>query len=483
LITFKKKEMLLKYKSNILVFLLAVSLAGCRKLVTVSPPTTSVSNENVYNSDATAIAVLTTIYGNMSSANWPGGITSMSFYTGLTGDELTLFNGAGNPIYAAYYSNSLSSQVGVEMWNNIYPIIYVANAAIEGLGASNSLTPAIKQQLMGEAEFVRAFCYFYLVNLYGDVPLVVGTNYSINAAMTRVPAAQVYAQIVSDLTAAEAALSTNYLDGTLLNTTADKVRPTKWAAAALLARIYLYTGDWADAETQASILLDPSVGFSLSLLGNVFLANSSEAIWQLEPIIAGQNTSDAITYIIPSSGLSSFNPVYLSQDLLNSFDPADMRLTNYIDTITLNDVVYSFAYKYKVNVLNAPVTEYEMVLRLAEQFLIRAEARAQQGNIAGSQGALSDLDAIRERAGLPDYNGPTDQASVIAAISHERENELFVEWGDRWFNLKRTSTLDAVMDTVAPSKGEGTWQPYKALYPVPAYELQYDPNLVQNTGY
>jgi hypothetical protein len=123
-----------------------------------------------------------------------------------------------------------------------------------------------------------------------------------------------------------------------------------------------------------------------------------------------------------------------------------------------------------------------MVLRLGEQYLIRAEARAQQGKVTGAGSAEEDLDAIRTRAGLSPTTAST-QAQMLDAILQERRVELFAEWGHRWLDLKRTNTIDQVMSVVAPSKG-GVWESYKALYPIPFNELLLNPKLKpQNPGY
>jgi hypothetical protein len=140
---------------------------------------------------------------------------------------------------------------------------------------------------------------------------------------------------------------------------------------------------------------------------------------------------------------------------------------------------YYYPYKYKVNTPGAPVTEYEMVLRLGEQYLIRAEAEA---NNSDTNDAVNDLNVIRKRAGLANYAGATDKSSLLTAILHERQVELFSEWGHRWLDLKRTSVVDVVMPIATPQKG-GTWQSSKQLYPLPQADLQDDPNLVQNPGY
>jgi hypothetical protein len=120
------------------------------------------------------------------------------------------------------------------------------------------------------------------------------------------------------------------------------------------------------------------------------------------------------------------------------------------------------------------------VLRLSEQYLIRAEAEA---NVGDSTDAISDLNVIRARAGLSSY-ADTTQGSLLSAILHERQVELFTEWGHRWFDLCRSGNAISVMSTVCPQKG-GTWNPngYQVLFPIPKTELINDVNLTQNPGY
>jgi hypothetical protein len=119
-----------------------------------------------------------------------------------------------------------------------------------------------------------------------------------------------------------------------------------------------------------------------------------------------------------------------------------------------------------------------MMLRLAEQYLIRAEARGQQNNISGAQ---ADLNVIRNRAGLPNTTAAT-QSDLLSAILHERQVELFTELGQRLLDLKRTNNVDNVMRVVTPLKG-GTWNSNWQLYPVPVSDIQKNPALVQNSGY
>jgi len=112
---------------------------------------------------------------------------------------------------------------------------------------------------------------------------------------------------------------------------------------------------------------------------------------------------------------------------------------------------------------------------LAEQYLIRAEARAEKNNL---NGAIDDLNMIRERAGLSPLLPSSDQSQVLAAVAQERRIELFAEWGHRWLDIKRTKTADQILGPI-----KSLWKSTAQLYPIPTLEIQTDPNLKQNPGY
>ena len=460
---------------------------GCEKFVTVDAPKTSISEENVYKSDATAIALITSIYARMATADIFTGHTGISLVSGLSADELTLANVVTENGLIAYYKNELrtgpNENYGIELWRGVFNYIYMCNAALEGLGNSASITPTVKKQLLGEARFMRAFFYFYLVNFVGDVPLPVTTNAAVNATLSRSSVPLVYQQIVTDLKEAQQLLSDNYLNKDLQTLTAERVRPTKWAATALLARTYLYLADYANAEIEANKIINNSAQFSLSAVNSVFLKNSAEAIWQLQPVLTGRNTEDAFVFRLPVTGPSAYaNPVYLSPLLLNAFESGDLRRKggNWVDSVIASGTTYFYPAKYKATTISGGVSEYLMVFRLAELYLIRAEARVQQNNIGDAQ---HDLNTIRIRAGLPDTKA-NDKASLLTAVLNERQVEFFTEWGHRWLDLKRTGNVDAVMKEVTPLKANGRpWQSYQQLYPVLYSDIQMNPHLNQNTGY
>jgi len=460
-----------------IVSLLTVS--GCKKLVEVGNPETKLIAEKVFEDGTTATSAQLAIYAQMVSN---GESFKISQQCGLLADELKNYSRITSQIQ--FYTNSLNATTTFGIWTNAYNYIYQANAIVQALQANNPLTESIKKQLIGESEFIRAFWYFYLVNLYGDVPLTTSTDYSKNSQLARSGANVVYHQIVSDLLDARIKLNTNYVDVNDTTTTTERIRPTRWAASALLARTYLYMKRYDSADFYASEVINNAELFEiLPSLDDVFLANSREAIWQLGiPTPNSANTPDGRGFILtsaPATGTSRSTTI--SEQLDSAFEDGDSRQSNWISNITRSSGTYYFPFKYKVS-LSTDITEYVMVLRLAEQYLIRAEARTQEGNTSDG---LKDLNIIRRRANLDDYTGPTDQSTVIDAILHERQVELFAEWGHRWLDLIRTTKVGAVLGApgnICQWKG-GLWSQNWIVFPIPQTERTADPNLGQNTGY
>lgn len=472
---------------NILSIPIVIALtigSGCKKFLDIPAPVTSINAENVYQSDNTAIAVITGLYTKMMLEFPVGGITSMSLLPELAADNLVLFD-LNRLDYLTYYRNALDpNDVNTQIFgngnyfSNFYPKIYTINAAIEGLNGTTSLTPAVKKRLLGEAHFLRAFYYFYLVNLFGDVPLVLSTDYTKNSIIPRSPTTAVYDQIAQDLNLSKSNLDQNYVDGTVVNTTTERVRPNIFATNTLIARVELYRKNYAAAESAATEVINATSQYSLSPLNQVFLKNSKETIWALQPVKTGYNTDEGSIFLMPNGPGTNLKIFYASSLLINSFENGDGRKTNWTNQVTINGTTYQYIAKYKADANSSAVTEYDIVLRLAEVYLIRAEARAQQSNITG---ALSDINAIRNRAGLaPITTGNT--STLMDAIFHERRVELFTEWGHRWLDLKRSNQIDQAMQLAEQYK-RGTWSSSKALFPIPAKEILLNPNLTQNPGY
>ncbi|TAN17758.1 MAG: RagB/SusD family nutrient uptake outer membrane protein [Chitinophagaceae bacterium] len=450
----------------LIAIILILNLAtACKKFVEIPPPKDKVVTATVFKADATAISAINGLYAQIMSGNMTLLNGAMSLYPGLSADAIYNTNTGSNTQPFAKNSILPDNAINANLWARGYAYIYQINAIMEGLSNSgDAISLATKNQLLGEACFMRAFCYFYLTNLYGDVPLELAINYKSNEKMPRTPQAKVYGQIISDLQNATKLLTTDYVTG-------DRARPNKWAAIALLARVYLYQQQWSKADSAATAII---MSGAYSLENNpqsVFLKGSSETIWQLIPVSPGFNTAEGYTFIPYSS---SVIPRYsLSTHLLASFEPGDIRKEDWIDSSEINYQIYYYPYKYKV-ALNSDVTECNVVLRLAEQYLIAAEAKANEGDILGAE---NNLNVIRNRAGLKDTPA-NDKASLLSAIEQERRVELFCEWGHRWFDLRRTNRLNQVM-----SVEKTGWNSTDALYPIPEAEIQSNPALIQNAGY
>jgi starch-binding outer membrane protein, SusD/RagB family len=468
-----------------ITFILVITFTmSCKKLVDIGPPVAYIVASEAYSNSTSANAVLTGMYGNMFGNNLFQGIPGMSMGLGLSADELTQYNTGGQLVEQLYTNSVLPTNV--PYWSSCYQFIYEANAAIEGIESSTGISPSLKVQMVGEAKFVRAVLYFYAVNLFGDVPLITSSNYVSNASIARTAQSVVLQQIITDLITAQNSLSPNFLDQTDSVVTEERVRPTKWAASALLARVYLYSQKWDSAVAQATLVISNSTQFSLcSDLNNVFLANSTEAIWQLESNVGSQGfaTSDGYNFILINTPANDYNtPTAISDTLLSAFEPGDLRKTNWINAFTADSVTfYYYPYKYKQkggDGNSITPTENLMLLRLGELYLIRAEAEAELNDITD---ATADLNVIRTRAGLvPKIQA--SQSDLLASIMHERQVELFTELGHRWFDLKRTGAIDFVMSGITSLKG-GQWDPYKKLFPIPISDIQADPALIQNSGY
>lgn len=414
---------------------------------------------NVYTSDQSVTAVISGIYHGVIEAS--GQLGNLGIVTELSSDQLVY---AGNDNgYRQFFENSLDESNGMiqNLWTAFYRSIYRCNAALEGLAGATGLSADLTDQLRGEVLAIRAFCYFYLVNLWGDVPLVDGADYRVNQRIGRTPRASIQAAILADLQEAEALLSDAY-------PSADRARINKHAVQALLARVYWLDGDWqqaADAATDviddpAYVLEDPEAAFSMGSRGT---------IWQLIPF---NLPAQAPTYI---PGQPEIIPTYyVAPQWLDNVEPGDQRTVVWIGTNVVDGVSYPYPYKYKVASGNSPATEALVVFRLAEQYLIRAEARAMLEDEAG---ALADVNAVRQRAGLDGRDVQGEE--LLAAIARERRIELFAEWGLRWLDLKRSGTAEEVLSPLKPG-----WQSTDLLWPLPLAERQRNPNLApQNDGY
>lgn len=435
---------------------------SCDEFVEVPHPITELGTPAVFNNDAGAQAAMDGIYVKIMDNLGHFANKNTTLFAGLSADEFV--NRSTDLTQIEFYENALtpanSSITG--LWRDAYTSIYRVNAVLEALKSSGSISENVENQLTGEALFVRAFCHFYLVNFFGAVPYITSTDYQKNSEAAPLAVNEIYQHIISDLKKARSFLTPDYSYAAGL-----RIRPNYYAATALLARVYLYTKNWAEAETMATEVIAETGLFELvNDLNKVFLANSKEAIWQLQPVISGLNTIEGYSFTCCVN--TNFS---LSTSLTDTFSIEDKRRGTWIGETTSGSETLYFPYKYQVLFADDYI-EYYMILRLAEQYLIRAEARTQQNNMVG---ALNDLNSIRNRAGLDSFTGNSKEA-VLEAIYTERQRELFAEWGHRWFDLKRSGNLQAL-------ENKPGWEATDTLYPIPKSELLLNTNLTQNPGY
>ncbi|RNL83766.1 RagB/SusD family nutrient uptake outer membrane protein [Sinomicrobium pectinilyticum] len=462
------------YIKRFVIIMVCCCMVSCESFVEVDAPDHKIVSEAVFDDDAMAISVMTGIYNQLFRAFFSsGGSDSVTALAGLSADNLRCIR-TTDPTRLEFEQNEIlpNNPRNLNVWTSAYNIIYMTNSLLEGLTNSGKITEEIRNQLEGEAKFVRAFTYFYLVNLYGGVPLVLTTDYRVNALAVRDTEEEVYQQIIEDLEDAMDKLEENYING-------ERTQVNTFVVMALLARVNLYQQNWEEAERLSTQVISQAGTYEiLEDPDQVFLANSHEAIWQLSPVGRGSastNTNEGSIFII-NPRITALSHLKLSDDIVGTFQSPDKRLSHWVGFH--EGLAVHYAYKYKIRNSTADITEYSMVLRLAEQYLIRAEARAMQGKL---KEAIADLDVIRNRANLDlisDINPGIDQEALLEKIMEERRKEFFTEWGHRWLDLKRTGTASEVLGT-----GHPLWQDTDIRYPIPEEERIKNPNLGQNNGY
>lgn len=455
------------YKTVIILIMCAFA-TGCEDFLEVDDPQGQIPQEEVFKDEATATAAVSSLYGKLRDEVMLSGSNSgMGVLMGLYADELDYYGAPGDTYETFYLHNVLAADSGVQsIWDKAYNLVYMCNAVLEGLETANQLSTEFKQQLRGESLFIRALVHFYLTNLFGDIPYPKTTDYQINTEIEKIPTVSVYDAILEDLIEVKDLLSNNYV-------TDERTRANKGAVSALLARVYLYLEQWQKAETESSEVIGNASLYTLETdLNNVFLKESHSAILQLKPQDPGANASEAATYIFDSPPPPF---VVLSNGMVENMEPNDLRKIQWVKEVTDGSQSWYYAYKYKQQFNTGTSMEYSIVFRLAEQYLIRAEARASQGNIVGAQ---QDLNAIRQRAGLGNTQANTSE-QLKQAILKERRVELFTEHGHRWFDIRRFGVADEILEPI-----KNGWEITDLLLPIPESDLLLNPNLEpQNPGY
>ncbi|MCW3116832.1 MAG: RagB/SusD protein [Chitinophagaceae bacterium] len=496
------------YSKAVLVIIIAGSLIACNKL-TEDPDSIIVASQ-FYKTQADAVAAVTAVYSSLNSD--PAG--DFPIY----GRNLNLLvgNGSDDQVYSPSNTNPDVRALGTatyvaandrvrKNWQQHYYGISKANLAIDNI-PTIPFDETLRNRLVREAKFIRALLYFNLVRLHGDVPLILHDPVTVDVnslKVARTPVNDVYTQIIADLTDA-INLPDTY-------TGADKGRVTSGAAHGLLAKVYVTTKDWIDAQAELEKVLtagtfpNASGNYGYDLFANFKDAfqkpskNGKEHLFsvQFETNLGAKNSQNYIS----SGDFSSFNPAVYAGDLPDErlvaiFDSADTRksvtffnkllnpATNQVvdfGTVTRFSKFIDFTISPLVNQAQSAVNF--PVLRYADILLLYAET-VNENNSGPTVDAYAAVNKVRTRAygGIAhDLTPGLSQSDFRDSVFQERRKE-FVQEANRWFDLVRNGTLVDALKNIPAKANNVSGKNY--LYPIPQVEIDLNQLLLpQNPGW
>lgn len=432
---------------------LTFSLASCGNFLEVEPRASISDQQTIVDkvSSETAIRGAYDSFRSYYSVN----LQSIGY---LSGDNIQ-WTGSQSQVqeFINHNVNAENSTIS-SVWSGIYTTLNRINHVIDKVPTVSDplLTDALKNQIIGEAYFLRSLAYFDLARIWGGVPIITKPTLSPqdNRGIARASQAEVYEQVIADLEQAE----------TLLPSTTDRFRATRKTVWALKARYYLYQNNYVKAAEFADKVI-ADAGYKLVKPYNAFFANDArgteESVFEIFYSINETNAHRGQWQPQQNGGTRQWAPNDAFVALVNNPAIGGTR-----STLVAKDNQNRW---YGNLYYRSPATDPTFVIRIAELYLIRAEARANTGNTTG---AISDLNAVRERSGIASVT-PSGKDAILLAIENERRIEFALE-PHRWFDLVRTGRAAAVLNISDPNK---------LLLPIPAEQLLADKALKQNPGY
>lgn len=446
------------------------SLSSCESFLD-REPLSQITNDNFFSSETNANSAITGMYRTMTS----------SFAWGQTAVIVPEFS-AGHVAHASAfpeYQNFATHTVTVinpwtsNVWQGVYSSINAANNIILRVPemTEGTITTEKKAQFVGEAKFVRGLSYFFLVRAFGRVPLkLTATTEDEEVAIDQAEPQAIYTQIVTDLTEAVASLPTSHA-----NAPATKGRATRAAAQALLAKVYLYqatfTNDYSLAASTAQEVISSGAFQLVQDYGSIWEAeNSAEAIFELQ-------FDDQTTNPLALVSNNNASMLFYTKDstIADLFEPKDRRRDfSVIKGNIVNDGDTSVRYFMGKFPNSNPPSQNLPMIRLAELYLIHAEAAARTANNVSDE-AFNSLNMVLTRAGITKTKAEfTTTAAFIRFIQEEKERELLFE-GETWFDFCRTQ--------LALEKYSGLTSAERFVYPIPSGQIALNGALKQNPGY
>ncbi|RFM29077.1 RagB/SusD family nutrient uptake outer membrane protein [Deminuibacter soli] len=432
---------------------IAIQAVSCKKYLD-EKPNNLISTGDAIVDAGTARAAITGAYDRVQ------GYYASSYPTlGVMPADNVIFNGTLNE-YLQLDQNAVPTDnvITVAAYQGIYRAINSANSVIAAVpGVTDPLLSAAeKDKITGEAYFIRALGYFDLARGWGGVQLQLKPTVDIAGlkGVKRSTLDATYDQVLADLNQAEQLLPE---DATTRN------RAQKSTARALRARLHLYRKQWADAEADASLVIANTKYALVQPYKTFFTAPflSTESVLELTYSVNDKNSYWNLWYPSSAGGQYTLKPSDALVAKLNNPQTGGTRNALIAGSGT---GVYGVLYN-----TTASSVDPSYLIRIAELYLIRAEARAQQNKITE---AVADLNVIRARAGLAATTA-TSQADVLLAIEEENSLEFAFE-AHRWFDLTRTGRAGAVLGVT----NSDYW-----LFPIPNSDILSDPDVTQNHGY
>ncbi|WP_316843765.1 RagB/SusD family nutrient uptake outer membrane protein [Pedobacter psychrodurus] len=452
-------------KKVIYIFAVIILFTSCKKFLEVEPQLQVDQDQAIINA-GTATTAVNGLFNLLAANSYYGSNFPALSY--LSAGDIQWSGSQSDPNEITKHLTSATNGYVQSAWTAIYKTISQSNYIIDKVPTVSDplLTTALKNQYLGEAYFVRALAYFDLARGWGGVQLILKPTYtsSDNSDIPRSSLADTYAQVLKDLNLAE----------TLVPTAVSRNRVSLRTVQALKARFYLYQKNWALAEQFATSVIGDNGNYSLVAPYSAFFVNNAVATNEsvLELAYTTSNTNGHSNWWLPPAlgGRREWSPNDALVSLLNNPAIGGNRNSLIARTAPPGNLWYGKLY-YR----NPLGTDPAYVIRIAELYLIRSEARAQQGNLTGANSAQSDLNAVRSRAGL-DATTAATLSDILLALEKERQVEFPFE-ADRWFNLVRTDRAQTVL--ALPDK-------HLYLFPIPYNETLVDPQLAganRNPGY
>ncbi len=447
----------MKLVKNILSISLVVLLSSCEKFLEVNPKE-SISDAVTIVDRTSAETAIRGVYSALASGDYYG--TSFQSIGYLSGDNIQ-WTGSQSQVQEFINKKVNADNATISSaWVAIYRTINRANNVITKVAnvTDPQLTQALKNQYIGEAYFIRALAYFDLARTWGGVPLITvpTVNPTDNVGLKRSTQAETYAQVLKDLEAAEP----------LLPATTDRYRATRKTVWALRARYHLYQKEWAKAEEYASKVITDVTNYRLLKPFSAFFANDARGTAESIFEIFYNGTTEVNSHRgqwqpQTNGGTRQWAPNDALVALLNDPTVGGNRST----LVAKDNQNRWYGNLYYRN----PASDPSYIIRIAELYLIRAEALAQQSKL---NEALVDLNLVRDRAGIAPSTAATKD-NVLLAIENERRVEFALE-PHRWFDIVRTGRANTVF---------GVTDANRLLLPIPVQQLLSDKSLEQNPGY